>query len=61
MKCPFCSKDMSNDSVFSQHMNIVHRGKPYKGLYQANHIINKLKRTGKENIGKETIRDKMEK
>jgi len=46
-QCPFCDlkfcfDEKTNESKFSQHMNISHRGKAYKGLYQANHIVKKV-------------------
>jgi len=41
LKCPICQADVLNNSDYSVHMNRVHRGQSYKGLYQANNIIKK--------------------
>ena len=32
MKCPICSKSVLNNSDYSVHMNISHRGQSYNAL-----------------------------
>ena len=35
MNCPKCKDKVKDDSDYSQHMNIKHRGSTYKPLYEA--------------------------
>jgi hypothetical protein len=35
MNCPTCNSKVKSNSEYSIHMNLKHRGKSYKDLYEA--------------------------
>ena len=35
MNCPICNKKVLNNTDYSVHMNLAHRGKTYKALIES--------------------------
>lgn len=54
MKCPICHTKVLNNSDYSVHMNVTHRGKSYSPLDYKD--LNKGK--GKNNYGSSNTRNK---